>query len=258
MTSHVIKKAGTFPSSLPNSGELSRNDSQCHVSTVRTVIKSSSRSSLSKDLESRHQTSFWKRKRSATKMQTFVICAVTLLLLAFTSPLEGSLIPLLDRPGNVLSELWQDRFPDPFRVLEQIPLGIEKEELAALPARVDWKETPEAHVIMLDVPGVKKEEVKIEVDENRVLRISGERKREVEKKDGHWHRVERSYGKFWRQFRLPENVNLENVKARLEDGVLTVTLAKLSPDQIKGPKLISIEAEEKEKLGDGSHKKVEL
>ncbi|KAK8492170.1 hypothetical protein V6N13_031799 [Hibiscus sabdariffa] len=178
-----------------------------------------------------------------------------LLLVCYVGLCNGSsLLPFMDNQYPL--------FPDPFRVLEQIPLALEREEsLAALsPARVDWKETPEGHMIMLDVPGLKKEELKIEVEENRVLRVSGERKREDEKKGDHWHRVERSYGKFWRQFRLPENVDLDSVKAKLEDGVLTLSLAKLSPDKIKGPRVVDIaggEANEAPKLK-GNDAKQEL
>ncbi|KAJ3694439.1 hypothetical protein LUZ60_009919 [Juncus effusus] len=92
--------------------------------------------------------------------------------------------------------------------------------------RMDWKETPEAHVFKADLPGVKKEEVKVEVEENRVLKISGERSKEKEDKNDRWHRVERSKGKFLRRFRLPENAKVEQVQAAMENGVLTVTVPK--------------------------------
>ncbi|KAL7173433.1 hypothetical protein ACSBR2_032820 [Camellia fascicularis] len=107
-------------------------------------------------------------------------------------------------------------------------------------ALIDWKETLKGHVFKADLPGLKKEEVKVkvEVEEGRILQISGERKKEQEEKNDKWHRIERSSGKFLRRFRLPENAKVEEVKASMENGVLTVTVPKVEE---KKPKVKSID-----------------
>jgi HSP20 family protein len=93
-------------------------------------------------------------------------------------------------------------------------------------------------VLKADVPGLKKEEVKVEVEDGNVLQISGERNKEQEEKNDKWHRVESSSGKFLRRFRLPENAKTEQIKASMENGVLTVTVPK---EEVKKPEVKPIQ-----------------
>ncbi|QCD84401.1 18.5 kDa class I heat shock protein-like [Vigna unguiculata] len=148
-----------------------------------------------------------------------------------------SLIPSLfgGRRSNVFDpfsiNVW-----DPFK---EFPFPESaRENSAFVSTRVDWKETPEAHVFRADIPGLKKEEVKVEIEDDNVLQISGGRNVEKEDKNDRWHRVERSSGKFLRRFRLPENAKVEKVKASMENGVLTVTVPK---EEIKKPEVKAIE-----------------
>ncbi|KAL5697807.1 hypothetical protein ACHQM5_028921 [Ranunculus cassubicifolius] len=104
---------------------------------------------------------------------------------------------------------------DPFQAFpSQNHSNFPQETSAMASARIDRKETPTAH----------KEEIKVEVEEGKILQISGERNKDVEEKNDTWHRVERSSGKFVRRFRLPGNAKVDQVKAAMENGVLTVTV----------------------------------
>lgn len=101
---------------------------------------------------------------------------------------------------------------------------------------VDIKETKEAFVIEAELPGMKKEDVKVTVHDG-VLTIQGERKKEEETDDDKHHRIERVYGSFLRRFTLPENVDEDSIKARFKEGVLSLTLAKAEPAE---PKAIEV------------------
>lgn len=96
----------------------------------------------------------------------------------------------------------------------------------------DIEETESHYVLSFDLPGMKQEDINIEV-QDRVLSISGERKRE-EKSVRH---SERFYGRFERQFSLPDNVNADAVEANYENGVLKIALPKL--EEVK-PKKVQI------------------
>lgn len=111
--------------------------------------------------------------------------------------------------------------------------------MAATPA--DVKEYPNSYVFIVDMPGLKSGDIKVQVEDDNVLLISGERKREEEEKEGaKYVRMERRVGKFMRKFVLPENADTDKVSAVCQDGVLTVTVPKLPPPEPKKPKTIEI------------------
>ena len=101
---------------------------------------------------------------------------------------------------------------------------------------VDISETEAEYLIKAELPDVKKEDVKVTV-ENGVLTLQGERRQEKEEKGKRFHRVERSYGSFARSFSLPESVDDAGVKAEYKDGVLNLHLPK--SEKVK-PKAIDV------------------
>ncbi|KAK1304118.1 15.4 kDa class V heat shock protein [Acorus calamus] len=85
---------------------------------------------------------------------------------------------------------------------------------------VNWSETPEFHIYTADLPGAKKEEIKVEVEDSRYIIIRTEPEETPE-------RAESGPRRFKRKFRLPERVDVEGITASYEDGVLTVSVPRL-------------------------------
>lgn len=101
---------------------------------------------------------------------------------------------------------------------------------------VDVLENTDAYVLKAELPGLNKDDVKITL-ENNVLTIRGEKKNDAEKKEGNFHRIERSYGMFERSFTIPGSIKSNDIDAQYKDGVLTLTMPKAEEAK---PKMIDV------------------
>lgn len=128
-----------------------------------------------------------------------------------------------------LSSLWG-------RLPAKTETGKEAMTVAEWAPLVDITEDDKEYLIKADLPDIKKEDVKISVQDN-TLAVSGERKYEKEEKDKKYHRVERSYGSFMRSFTLPEDADGSKITAEYKNGVLNVHLPK--SEKVK-PKTIDV------------------
>jgi HSP20 family protein len=143
----------------------------------------------------------------------------------------------------------QERSWDPFAELREVsdrlnrvfapdPLGIMGRPDEQPLAGVDWlpqvniSETDKAYVIKVDLPDVKKEDVKVAV-ESGLLTIEGERKQEKKEENERFHRVESIYGRFVRRFSLPDDADEGSIDATHKDGSLAIRVAKAAQKQPK-------------------------
>jgi HSP20 family protein len=115
--------------------------------------------------------------------------------------------------------------------------GVSEEREGYWAPTVDIEEDKDNFIVSAEIPGMKKDDIKVTVRDN-MLAVSGERKYEKETKEKTYHRIERSYGKFSRTIALPAAVDAAKIKASYKDGVLTITLPK--PESAK-PKQIDVE-----------------
>lgn len=103
----------------------------------------------------------------------------------------------------------------------------------------DISETDKEYLIRAELPAVKKEDVKVTVDQGMIT-IEGERKQQKEDKTEKYHRKETFYGSFMRSFSIPENVNVDAIRCDSKDGVLTVHIPK-TETSLQAPKEIKIQ-----------------
>lgn len=124
----------------------------------------------------------------------------------------------------------------PYTTARPSPLGF---QMGRFTPSIDLKETDTDYVVTADIPGASKDKINVSIA-NNMLTISGERSIEEEKQQGGFYSQERSYGSFSRTINLPGPVDESNVKADYLNGVLTITLPKLTKTAPEEPKKVAI------------------
>ena len=104
---------------------------------------------------------------------------------------------------------------------------------------VDIEHKEKVYVLKADLPGLKKEDIKVTI-ENGYLTLKGERKSEHEENKNNYHRIERTYGTFQRSFKIPEGLTEKQIKATYHDGVLELTIPT---PKVEEPKSIDVKVE---------------
>jgi HSP20 family protein len=129
---------------------------------------------------------------------------------------------------------------DPFheiRILEdrflrnyQAEVAERDASISAFSPSVNTREGEFAYHVDIDLPGVKKEDIKVDLKEGQ-LSVSGERHFKEEVKEEDYYKVETNFGKFTRTFSLPESVDIENIDASMDNGVLEIVIPKLAKQE---------------------------
>lgn len=134
-----------------------------------------------------------------------------------------------------------------------------RDKKAMRATEADILEYPNSYVFVVDMPGVRPDQIQVQVEEGNVLVVSGERRRDKERehKEGvKYVKMERRQGKFMKRFELPDNANTDSISAHYQDGVLTITVEKRPPPEPK--KLRTIEVKVGSQGGGGGQGSVEV
>ena len=135
------------------------------------------------------------------------------------------MLPVRFDPFSDIRE-WEKRF------FPAVSSFFKDDEMGGFKPAVNTREGEYAYHVEVDLPGVKKEDIKVDITGN-MLTISGERKNKSEVKEKDYYKCESSYGKFQRSFTLPDNIDKENLNASCEDGVLEITIPKSKVSETK-------------------------
>lgn len=122
-------------------------------------------------------------------------------------------------------------------VMDDIEKGKNAKRFDFVPT-VNTREGEDAYFMDVDLPGITKDDIVIDVDDN-VLSVSGERKANETHQEDKYYKVESSYGKFERSFTLPEDADADKIEATSNNGVLEIKISKM-PQVDKAPKKIEI------------------
>ena len=125
----------------------------------------------------------------------------------------------VEREFNKLFNTFNNRFG-----FDESTMNEELENAVWSPL-TDISENKDQYILKMDLPGVSKENLKLNFHDGELI-ISGERKQEKEDKDSKYHRIERTYGKYYRSFTLPQTIQADKINAEFKDGQLTITVPK--------------------------------
>jgi HSP20 family protein len=126
---------------------------------------------------------------------------------------------------------------DPFKQLKEIEKNLysqvgNNEGVTAFVPTVNTRESENGYHVDVDLPGVKKEDIKVDLNKG-ILTISGERKTKEEINQEDYYKIETYFGKFSRSFTLPDSADIENIEAKSDNGVLEIFIPKLKDDVSK-------------------------
>ncbi|KAK9749989.1 hypothetical protein RND81_02G164300 [Saponaria officinalis] len=126
-----------------------------------------------------------------------------------------------------------DGFPHdfPFRApMMTMPRPLLPQITPVARTKIEYKETPEAHHFMAELPGLRKEDVNVRVEDGKMLHISAKKKHSKEENRENYYYVERRGGEFMTRFMLPPNAKPDLMRTCVDNGVLTVTVPKEKSD----------------------------